>query len=116
MVLTNATETNRQKRGLVEVIDHEYGYGTEEEAIVAPTSGLPVPDLEYGVIALVSSPIPAEAPHAQLEAEAVGPPHAPIYTEQVVPSEPFIIQSGLYLHPWTSNSNEFFFYRRPRCY
>lgn len=98
VALTSSTDINRQKRGLVEVIDHEYGYGTEEGAILAPTSGLPVPNLEYGVIALVSSPIPADAPPVQPEAEAVGPPHSPIYTEEVVPSHPFIIQSGLFIH------------------
>lgn len=89
---------SRSKRGLIEVeaIDHEYGYGVEEGAIAAPASGLPIPDLEYGVIDLVSSPVPADAAPIPPPPEvyAVEPPTQPLETESVVPNVPFIIQSG----------------------
>lgn len=80
----------------MEVIDQGYGYGTAEGAIAAPASGLPIPDLEYGIVDLVSEPVPAEAAPAPVQPEIISfEPHpVPLETESVVPNVPFLIQSG----------------------
>lgn len=92
---------SRSKRGVIEIeaIDQEYGYGLEAGAIAAPASGAPIPDLQYGIVDLVSSPVPVDAapipppPHV----EAIEPPTLPLETESVIPNVPFLIQSGWFL-------------------
>lgn len=80
----------------MEVIDHGYEYGTAEGAIAAPASGIPIPDLEYGVVDLASVPVPVDAAAVPVQPEVISfDPHPiPLETESVVPNVPFLIQSS----------------------
>lgn len=75
----------------MEVFDNEYGYGG-----AAPAQEVPIPNLEYGVVDLISEPIPVDAAPAPVQPEVIAfEPHpVPLETESVVPNVPFIIPSG----------------------